>query len=621
MSNIFHEIKRGFLILGFTGPLSSGCTSAVRFFENDINGYIKKRCEKALPKIEASIKRKRKEFKNKKEFLNDRNANKRQTHKEINKLSYQIKEKLNLRETLNVLTEYNNNSFKYISMTDMLLKLTVEYLANEKEEKLEGNILKLKKILNFDKIKLAKAKEISRQIKNREISDIKEADIDIYENFLSYLTSYRKEIKEQFSADELGYLLQNLGDNARRCGNPIDYQTQFKKAKAKTLFILAEEANNIIKFYRNRKREAFGKELFKEFAVEAFRNPYEIEYFRNRYYEFFLFSIYTPLSIRKSRGNYNKNRDLRDRGHGIKANEFYKQNVSECVHLSDVAINNDSRKRHTFERKLSKYFALISRPGCISPTDDELFMQQAYCMSVKSNCISRQVGAIIVGHRGYIVGAGWNDVGAGQIPCGLRRFGDIENGDTPFPIAIKGEEEDFSKFLKDSANGYSNHSFCFKDEYSKFQTTRKIKKLKESNSSLSKWMKEYSVKNEAVDALSDLVANNFSPKRLEYCRALHAEENAILQNSIIGGIGIEGATIYTTTFPCELCAKKIYQSRIKKVVYTEPYPESISEDVFFKDGSHTIELIQFEGVKSHSYYRLYKSPVDKKEFQIQERMY
>ena len=84
---------------------------------------------------------------------------------------------------------------------------------------------------------------------------------------------------------------------------------------------------------------------------------------------------------------------------------------------------------------------------------------------------------------------------------------------------------------------------------------------------------------------------------------------------------IEKATIYTTTFPCELCAKKIYQARIKKVVYTEPYPESISEDVFFKDGSHFIELFQFEGVKSHSYYRLYKSPIDKKEFQIQEKLF
>ena len=118
--------------------------------------------------------------------------------------------------------------------------------------------------------------------------------------------------------------------------------------------------------------------------------------------------------------------------------------------------------------------------------------------------------------------------------------------------------------------------------------------------------------------LESIIQNNFSPKRLEYCRALHAEENAILQNAILGGMGIKGGSIFSTTFPCELCAKKIYQSGIKKVIYTEPYPESISEDVFFKDGSNIVELLQFECVKSHSYYRLFKGNVDKKEFQFQE---
>jgi len=108
---------------------------------------------------------------------------------------------------------------------------------------------------------------------------------------------------------------------------------------------------------------------------------------------------------------------------------------------------------------------------------------------------------------------------------------------------------------------------------------------------------------------------------LDYCRALHAEENAILQNAIIGGMGIKGGTIYTTSFPCELCAKQIYQSGIKRVIYNEPYPESISEDVFIKDGAIVVELKQFEGVKSHSYYRLFKAAVDKKEFQqIQKQM-
>lgn len=504
-------------------------------------------------------------------------------------------------------------------MTDMLLKITIEFLAKSKNQIVDNRLIKLKQIINFDKTKLSKAEEINNQIFNREISDITSADTELYEEYLKYISMYRIELKKHFSDDELGDLLQDLGDNARRCGNPIDFNSNFKRENAKTLFILAEQANNIIKFYRNRKRKDFNKKTYREFVIEAFRNPYEVEYFRNRYYEFFLFSILAPLSVRKKRPNYNSHRDKRDQGHGLTSNEFYKQNVSECVHLSDIAINNDSDKLYVLERKLSKFFAIICRPGCIAPSEDELFMQQAYCMSVRSNCISRQVGAVIVGPRNYIVGAGWNDVGSGQVPCGLRRYGDINGEETPFPIAIENELSDFTTFLKNNGDGYQNHSFCFKDEYSKFKTTSKIENLSKSDHSLSNWKLEHSVSDDAISQLTGMVISNFSPKRLEYCRALHAEENAILQNSILGGIGIENATIYTTTFPCELCAKKIYQSRIKKVVYTEPYPQSISEEVFFKDGSQSIELIQFEGIKSHSYYRLYKSPIDKKEFQIQEK--
>ena len=92
MSNIFHEIKRGFLVLGFTGPLSSGCTTAAKFFENDLNKYINKRCDKALPKIEFNIKGKYKEFNQKKNDLITESYKKQkvakiQVHRDINKLS------------------------------------------------------------------------------------------------------------------------------------------------------------------------------------------------------------------------------------------------------------------------------------------------------------------------------------------------------------------------------------------------------------------------------------------------------------------------------------------------------------------------------------------------------
>jgi deoxycytidylate deaminase len=619
MSNILHQLKRGFLILGFTGPLSSGCTTAARFFEKDINSYVDKRTTKVLPKIEYAIKARYNELKDLKKTLQS-SGNKNEIYYKIRRLSDQIKEKLLLRETLNILSEYHSNDFKYISMTDVLIKLTLERLSDADTYGLNKTLQKIKRTFEYDTVKLSKVKEIRDQVKNREISDLHQSDIDIYEEFLSHAKNCREKLKEDFSPDELGTLLQDLGDNARRCGDPIDFDSPFKRSKAETLFTLAEEANNLVKFYRNKKRADYGKTVHNEFIIEAFRNPYEAEYFRNRYYEFFLFSIYAPASTRKKRGNYNRERDERDRGQSLKITDFYKQNVTACVHLSDIAINNDTEKKFVFERKLSKFFALICRPGCIPPTEDELFMQQAYCMSLKSNCISRQVGAIIVGKRRYIVGAGWNDVGSGQIPCGLRKYSDTEPDEPLFPITVQGEEDEFRVFLQDIGNKFPQHSFCFKDEYSRFKTSKKVESILANNPQL-EVCRNNNDNSCAAQSLFDTVSDQLAPKRLEYCRALHAEENAILQNAIIGGVGIDGATIYTTTFPCELCAKKIYQSRIRKVVFTEPYPGSISEDVFFKDGSHSVELIQFEGVKSHSYYRLYKATIDKKEFQTQERLF
>jgi len=176
MSNIFHELKRGFLILGFTGPLSSGCTSAARFFENDISGYIQKRCDKGLSKLAYDIKRKFNTFKNFKDALGD-NENKADIHSQINKSSYQIKEMLHLRETLTVLNDYKESNFKYISMTDMLLKLTLQCLWNAPEDPLNESLLKLKRAINYDPKKFAKVEEINNKIKNREISEIGRAHV------------------------------------------------------------------------------------------------------------------------------------------------------------------------------------------------------------------------------------------------------------------------------------------------------------------------------------------------------------------------------------------------------------------------------------------------------------
>ena len=63
-----------------------------------------------------------------------------------------------------------------------------------------------------------------------------------------------------------------------------------------------------------------------------------------------------------------------------------------------------------------------------------------------------------------------------------------------------------------------------------------------------------------------------SGTRHELCRAVHAEQNAIIQ-AALHGISIEGATLYCTHQPCVLCAKMMINARVRKVVYQRSYPE------------------------------------------------
>ena len=66
-----------------------------------------------------------------------------------------------------------------------------------------------------------------------------------------------------------------------------------------------------------------------------------------------------------------------------------------------------------------------------------------------------------------------------------------------------------------------------------------------------------------------------SGQRHEICRASHAEQNAITQAAKFG-IPVEGASTYTISFPCIICAKLIINAGIKEVVYVEDYGDSES---------------------------------------------
>ena len=54
--------------------------------------------------------------------------------------------------------------------------------------------------------------------------------------------------------------------------------------------------------------------------------------------------------------------------------------------------------------------------------------------------------------------------------------------------------------------------------------------------------------------------------------AIHAEQNAILY-AVKNKTDVEGATLYLTLSPCLACARIIYSTGIKKVLYLKSYAE------------------------------------------------
>jgi dCMP deaminase len=80
-----------------------------------------------------------------------------------------------------------------------------------------------------------------------------------------------------------------------------------------------------------------------------------------------------------------------------------------------------------------------------------------------------------------------------------------------------------------------------------------------------------------------------SGTRHELCRAVHAEQNAIIQ-AALHGISIEGATLYCTHQPCILCAKMMINARIVKVVYQQSYPDGTALDFLQQAGIEVVRV-------------------------------
>ncbi len=83
-----------------------------------------------------------------------------------------------------------------------------------------------------------------------------------------------------------------------------------------------------------------------------------------------------------------------------------------------------------------------------------------------------------------------------------------------------------------------------------------------------------------------------SGQRQELCRAVHAEQNAIIQ-AAVHGVALQGdVTLYCTTQPCVTCAKMLINANVKRIVFAGPYPDEFALELLREAG---VELVQWKG--------------------------
>ncbi len=80
-----------------------------------------------------------------------------------------------------------------------------------------------------------------------------------------------------------------------------------------------------------------------------------------------------------------------------------------------------------------------------------------------------------------------------------------------------------------------------------------------------------------------------SGTRHELCRALHAEQNCLIQ-AAYHGVSVAGSILYCTNLPCIICTKMLINAGIMKIFYKSGYPDELSKDMLREAGVRLVKL-------------------------------
>jgi deoxycytidylate deaminase len=305
-------------------------------------------------------------------------------------------------------------------------------------------------------------------------------------------------------------------------------------------------------------------------VIDGIRNLGEVRWLQRALGErFSLFAILAEAKVRFERQSGQLSSDTfyeldqRDQGES----EDYGQQVNRCVDFADVLVPNNEilaawEMDTHYGEKVREYAALVEGRVHRYPTPEEMLMNIAYASSHGSKCLKRQVGCVIA-EGTEPLSSGYNENPDGMKPC-------IEQFETCYRDIVRHE-----RFLELASSG-ANCPFC---------STPIPRPLEQP------W--------ECPNCGRSLDAAFFPDRAMKWCTALHAEERALIN---VGDRDLSAATLYTTTFPCMLCAEKIIHAGIRRVVFIDPYPDAHGVILFHQTA---VETHRFEGVRSRNFERYF----------------
>ena len=330
--------------------------------------------------------------------------------------------------------------------------------------------------------------------------------------------------------------------------------------------------------------------------IDSLKNPSEVKLLQIVYRNmFFLFGVLCPEEIRGTRLIYGKKIEqtkanqlmVRDKSE----DEKYGQQLLKTIYHSEFFITNSNENIDSLKPNLTRYIRMIMGDKSVTPTKEENAMFHAQSAAVRSGCLSRQVGASIIDKDGNLISTGCNDV----------------------PKANGG--------LYTTEDGEDDSRCMFKYGGKCINQDEKENIFNEIDSIL----KAHLQSGDAIKKISEEIRKNQKLQSLiEFCRAIHAEMDAITSVARNGGVSLKGASLFSTTFPCHNCARHIVAAGIKRVYYIEPYEKSLAlrlhkDSISFDKGqkestdNNKVAFIPFEGVSPRKYLRLFQAEDRKKD--------